>query len=93
MRKYKKYKDYKVVKDNKMRWQGDTDLDKKIIRINPKKSKKKSGKGGVIDTIVHELYHADHPKATEKKTYKETPKKVKKLTPKQKKRLYRLISK
>ena len=31
---------FKVVKDSKMRWMGDTDLDKKIIRINPKMHKR-----------------------------------------------------
>lgn len=73
-----------------MRWQGDTDFEKGLIRINPKKSKHKST---VIDTLVHETYHADHPKATEKKTYKEVPKKLKKLSDKEKNKLYKLISK
>jgi hypothetical protein len=88
-----RYKGYRVKRDDKMRWQGDTDFERKIIRINPKKSKKKSGRGGVIDTLVHETYHADHPKATEKTTYKAVPKKLKKMGSAQKNRLYRLISK
>jgi len=87
------YKGYKVKRDDNMRWQGDTDFEKKLIRINPKKSKKKSGRGGVIDTLVHETYHADHPKATEKATYKAVPERLKKMDSAQKNRLYRLISK
>lgn len=84
----KKVKKWKRVVDNKMRWQGDTDLEKKVVRVNKKKSKKKSGRGGVIDTIVHEEMHVTHPKMHEKTVYKKTKKKVKRLTPKQKKKLY-----
>ncbi len=90
MKHFKKYKDYKVFRDDKMRWQGDTDTEKKVIRVNVKKSKKKST---VIDTVAHELYHARHPKATEKETYKKTPIIVKGLSPAEKKKLYRLVSK
>lgn len=88
MKHFKKYKDYKVFVDPKMRWQGDTDTEKKVIRINPVKSKKKTS---LIDTIVHEKFHADHPKATEKETYQKVPHIVKGLTESEKKRLYRLV--
>lgn len=80
-------KRYKRIVDNKMKWQGDTDLEKKVIRVNKAKSKKKST---VIDTIYHEEYHAKHPKATEKKTYSATKKAMKKLNAKQKNRYYQL---
>ena len=85
----KKYKKFTVVTDHKMRWQGDTDDDNKIIRINPTKSKKKST---LIDTIVHEKLHADHKSWTEKKVYKEAPIRVKKLSKNKKNKLYKLIT-
>lgn len=76
---------FKRFVDNRMKWQGDCDTDKKVIRINKKKSKKKSS---VIDTIVHEEMHAKHPRMTEKSVYKKTPKVVKSLGKKRKAKLY-----
>lgn len=67
---------YKRVVDNKMRWQGDIDDEKNIIRINKEKSKKKSS---IIDTIVHEEMHKDHPKMHEKTVRDKTTEKVKRL--------------
>jgi len=75
----KKYKGYKVKVDNKMKWFGDTDVDKKIIRINKKKSIKHGGHMELKDTVFHEKYHAAHPKALEKTTYKKTRQYIKKL--------------
>lgn len=75
----KKYKGYKVKVDNKMKWFGDTDTEKKIIRINKKKSLKHGGKAELKDTIFHEKYHAAHPGALEKTTYKKTKQYIKKL--------------
>ncbi len=78
-------KKWKRIKTNKMRWQGDIDYEKKVIRINPKKSKKKSS---VIDTIRHEEMHRLHPKMWENRIRKKTRKWVKKAAPKQKMKLY-----
>jgi hypothetical protein len=89
MRKLKRHKDGVLrIIDHNMKWQGDTDLKRKVVRINPTKSKKKSGKGGVIDTIVHEEYHIAHPKATEKETYAAVPKILARMTAEQKQKLY-----
>ena len=84
----KKKKEYTRIVDNKMRWQGDTDTEKKIIRVNKEKSKKKSGSGGVLDTIVHEETHAKHPNMHEKTVYKKTPNIIKTLASATKKKLY-----
>ena len=79
----KKSKKWKRVTDNKMRWYGDTDENKKIIRIN--KSKKKNTKpGDIIDTIVHEEMHKIHPKMSEKLVRKKTKISVTKLNKKKK---------
>lgn len=59
------------VVDNKMKDFGETDFDKKKIRINKKKAKK-AGPGEVIDTIVHEELHRKHPKMKEKNVRKKT---------------------
>lgn len=86
----KKKKQWKRVVDNKMKWQGDTDLENKVIRINKKKSKKKSS---VLDTIYHENYHKDHPKAHEKTVYKKTKENLKRLSRKKKQKLYNQFKK
>lgn len=74
--------------DSKMKWYGETDLDKKVIRINKKKAKKP---GELIDSIVHETYHKDHPGASEKETIRMTKILVKKMNAKKKQRLYNLF--
>jgi hypothetical protein len=72
--------------NNKMNCQGDYDEDTHVIRINKKKSKKKSS---IISTIIHEeLGHAEHPKAYEKTVRKMEMTLGKKLGPKQKSKLY-----
>ena len=54
-----------------MRDYGETDLDKKKIRINKKKSKN-GGPGQLLNTIVHEETHARHPKMHERTVRKKT---------------------
>jgi acetyl-CoA carboxylase alpha subunit len=78
---------YKRYVDNRSKWQGDTDVEKGVIRINKKKSKKKSS---VIDTIVHEEMHAKHPKMHEKTVKRKTWEalKLKKMGKKAKRKLY-----
>lgn len=56
------------------------------ILVNKKKHKGK--KGELIDTLTHETLHAQHPKWSEKKTYKQTARKLKKMTSKQRRKLY-----
>lgn len=97
-------KGYKNVVDNRMRHFGDTDLNAKIIRVNKRKAKNPPAKKQplnnhakkypeLLDTIVHEQYHAKHPKATEKTTKKQTRKLITKMVPKQKKKLYSKFAK
>jgi len=75
--------------DNKMRNFGDTDYKKKTIRVNKKKAKE-TGKGELLDTIVHEETHWKHPKMREKTVRRKTKKSISKMSKKQKKRLYAL---
>lgn len=86
--------------DNKMRGAyGETDFNNKIIRINKKKSKaspmysRPVNKGAkaypdLLGTIVHEEYHKNHPKATEKQTRKAERRLVTTMTSTQKKKAY-----
>ena len=78
---------YKRIVDNKMRWHGDTDTEKHVIRINKSKKKNKD-RGEIIDTIVHEETHAAHPRMHEKTVRKHTIKKLKRLSRAQKQKLY-----
>lgn len=75
----KKYKGFKVKVDNNMRDFGETDLEKKTIRINRKKSLKKGGHKELKDTLIHEKLHAKHPKMHEKTVRRKTKRKLKKL--------------
>lgn len=78
---------YKRVVDNKMKYFGETDHQKKTIRINKKKSLK-SGKGELLDTIAHEEMHAKHPNMKEKTVRRKTAGVVKKMSRKQKSKMY-----
>lgn len=77
---------YKYKTDNKMRDSADIDYDKRIIRVNKKKSRNE--KGGILDSIVHEEMHRLHPQMHEKTVRKKTTAKIKKMGKKQKSRLY-----
>ena len=68
---------WKTIEDNKMRWHGDIDYDKKIIRINRSKKKNKK-KGEVEDTMTHEELHRIHPNMSEKNVQNRTKKILKK---------------
>lgn len=84
---------YRRVIDNSMKWLGDTNTENKVIRINKAKHhklamKQTKRKAELLDTLIHEEYHAKHPGALEKTVYRKTPKIVKKLSTKQKQKLY-----
>lgn len=65
--------------DNKLKGAlGETDFNKRIIRINKKKSKR-AGRGEVLKTIVHEEMHMNHPKMKEKNVEATMQRNVKKL--------------
>jgi hypothetical protein len=104
MKKYLKssIKAYKRTVDNKMRGYGETDLGKHTIRINKKLSKKdpvhkrplnKHAKAypEVLDTIVHERKHVEHPNMHEKTVRKLTKRHLKKMSPQQKRKNYSLF--
>ena len=76
---------YKRVVDNKMKWQGVTDPNKRIIKVNKKRSKKSQT---VIDTIYHEELHAAHPKMSEKEVKHKTASVLKRLKAREKKKYY-----
>lgn len=95
---------YKHIVVNNLKYKGnaiygETDTNKKTIKINKNLSKKKPTHKRpitkkahkypeVADTIYHEIYHSKHPKATEKTTYKKTRFAMKKLGKKAKQKLY-----
>jgi len=90
----KHYKDYKVMVDNNMRFFGDTDIKKKIIRINVKKSKSVGRKGEVLDTLNHERLHADNPHRDDSKKFDAMVNRSDaRIGKKMKKKLYNLIHK
>ena len=99
-----KAKRWKYIRDNKLRgaW-GETDYNKKTIRINAKKSKtnpyfkrpvsKRSNKyPDVLGTIVHETLHKNHPQMYEKTVLKQERRRVAKMSKKGKKKMYSKIS-
>ncbi len=86
------FKGYKFKTDNKLKAFGETDWQKKTVRINKKKNKKTS-KGELIDSIAHEKMHINHPKMKEKTVQKKTKQQVKKLNKGQKDRDYSLLKK
>lgn len=93
---------YKRKVDNKMRSYGDTDLEKKVMRVNKKMSKKNpmhkrklnkhaSKYPEVLDSIVHETTHAKKPKMLEKNVRKHTKRIIKKMNKRQKRSYYNLF--
>mgnify|MGYP007071569735 CR=1 FL=1 len=85
----KDIKTFKRKVDNKLNGYGETDLKKRIVKIN--KSKKKNKKGEIIDSIVHEKSHILHPKMHEKNIQKRTTRVLSKMNRKQKQRHYNLF--
>lgn len=84
----KTYKGFRFKIDNKMRGCiGETDYEKKIVRINKKRAKKRKELG---KTIYHETDHINHEQKHEKTVYKDE-KRFPKISGKQKQRLYNLL--
>ena len=75
---------------------GETDFNKKIIKIDKSKHNKKFFKStqtpkkdsSLLNTITHEQMHVDHPNMTEKAVRKQTRAKIKKMGRKLKAKLY-----
>ena len=74
---------------------GETDFNKKIIKIDKKKHKMKKyandyskSENTLINTITHEESHVKYPKKTEVQIRKLAKNKVKKMGPKLKTKLY-----
>lgn len=82
---------YKV--DNKLRAFGEIDYDRKTIRVNKKKNRKHGGAGELLDTIVHELAHRDHPKMKEKNVKKLAARVINRSSTKKKKKYYNMFNK
>ena len=60
----------KIRVNNKIRSYGTFDEKTGLIEIN--KNKHKGDKEELANTLKHELYHKQHPQATEKETYRKT---------------------
>ena len=88
---------YKKQVVSKGKWYGETDVHKKVIKINKSIHKThplhKKRYPELADSILHETLHAKHPKAIEKEVYKKTHKMIKTMGPKRKKKLYSLFNK
>lgn len=78
---------------------GETDFKKKTVTVNKQyhKSKgdhadgikkNKDGSANLLDTMVHEEMHKDHPKMHEKTVRKRTARKVKRLSRQSKNKFY-----
>lgn len=76
---------------------GETDYDKKLVRVNKRRHKSKTakritpnkdGSENLLTTIAHEMVHVNHPRRTEKSTEKLARAMVSKMGKKQKGRLY-----
>lgn len=90
---------FKFVVDNKMRGAfGETNFNTKVVRINKKmhrKAKKTKGRYGIskkdctlINTIVHEQMHIDHPKMHERTVEKRSRAKAARMGKRAKQRMY-----
>ena len=92
---------WKSIVNNRMRVKGRTDYKKKTIEINKKKSKKEArvrpitkGANGypeVLDTIVHEVMHRDHPNMHERTVRRKTKTKIRAMSKRSKKRFYQSV--
>ena len=89
----------RFVVDNKMRDFADYDPDKAVIRINKnmaQKKRRKKAKGftghakypELLDSIVHEKMHHDHPHLTEHMVRHKTKEKIKSMHPNEKRMMY-----
>ena len=78
--------------NNKLRYFGETDLEKRTIVINKSKhtlkKSKKDIEDSLLDTLIHEELHMEHPTMSEKNIIKLTKKTLKTLSKKKKKKLY-----
>lgn len=68
---------------------GETDFSKKRILINRKLHKKR--KESIIDTLVHETMHKNHPRMKEKTVRKRTPAVLSRMSERSKRKLYSKI--
>ncbi|MFA6422235.1 MAG: hypothetical protein WCV92_02460 [Candidatus Buchananbacteria bacterium] len=64
--------------DNKMKDYGEINYHRKVIRVNKHKSKK-LGRGGIIDTIIHEETHRIYPQLGEREIKRLTEIRLRKM--------------
>lgn len=86
---------FKFVKDNKLRGAyAETDFNTKKVRVNvkahrqDKKRTKKKKNALLLDTLVHEQMHIDHPRMREKTVRRKTKAKVPRMGKTAKRRMY-----
>lgn len=92
---------WKTVVDNGMRGAyGETDYEKKRIRINKSRhlsknvkriNRNKDGTENMLDTIVHENMHRKHPAMKEKTVRKRTKTMIKNMSKRSKRRYYQTV--
>lgn len=81
---------WRFKKNNRLNAFGEIDYDKQLIQVNKKKNKES---GELLDTLVHELMHAKHPKMKEKAVRSQAASKIKKMSSGEKAKIYKLIKK
>jgi hypothetical protein len=91
-----KNKSPKLYIDNRSKVYGETLTGNRIIRVNARMSKRrpftkksKIGYHGLADTIYHERYHLEHPKAHERTVRRITKKVMESMSSKSKKKVIR----
>jgi hypothetical protein len=80
---------WRWIVDNQLGHYGETDFDKRVVRINLFMHKVR--RESLIDTLLHEELHILFPRYGEKRICALTEQRLKRLSPKQKARLYRLV--
>ena len=91
-------KGWKVKVKNKVQYYGDVNNKEKVIVVNKAIHKKKKGMYGIskkdatlINTLVHEKMHIDHPKMHEKNVRNSARKKLDRMTEREKGKYYALL--
>jgi len=82
----KAIKNYKTVVDKKLPHYGESDLEKKVLKVNPKK-------GEVVNTMIHEKLHMAHPKMSEKEARKMSDKMEREMSIKKQAEMMKKLSK
>lgn len=77
-------KSFKRIVDRRMKDFGEIDFGNRTIRVNPGRT----GRGGILDTVIHEELHREFPDMSERKIVKLAKKRAKKMSMKKIARMF-----